>query len=441
MIHSTKSARFHYLDHARGFVILLVVLQHAVNAYGLRLGYGSSFVPEVDRSVFFDAIYMLTDGFIMQALFFVSGMFVLPSLQRRGWFSFSWEKTVRLIIPFFLGIIFIIPLQSYIKYNLSQAADVNYFYYWFNVYLFNFSAVSVDPSLSGVGYWLEYISQGFAANGWQSGGYWFLGILTVFTFAAGLVYSILPSVVRWFGSLAAWMVRRPILGYMLFGGVTALMISVSDIIWGTPYAVTLGSSLLWMRANMFLSFIFYFFLGLSVRHAGVLVNAEVLQKMSDHWQKWVILTVILAALYAGYIVIYMYDGAFTDELVIHFYYNGRWNIDAWISAWPLIEDLAPGILIRTILHGFLCAAQTITLIVVLYRFTNDDLPLWTSLAACSYGIYYFHELIVVWVQYCMMGSGLPLLLKAVIAFVLSLGLAWVLTDKVLRRLPLTRRVF
>lgn len=441
MIHSTKAARFHYLDHARGFIILLVVLQHAINPYGLRLGWKSSFALDVDRSIAFDAIYMLTDGFIMQALFFISGMFLLPSLQRRGWLSFSWEKIVRLVIPFFFAVIFVVPLEAYAKYLLLDNVDQGFLHYWVNVYAFNFSNASVDPTLSGVAYWFEYLSQGFAANHLQSGGFWFIGVLAVFSFVAAFLHTIFPFVVRALGGLVSWMVRRPILGYLLFAGLSALMISVGDIMWGTTYSITLGTSLLWVRGNMFWTFIFYFALGVGVRHAAVLTNEDVLQKMNDHWQKWVLLTIVLSVLYMGYIVIYMYDGAFTNELAIHFYYKGRWNIETWISAWPLLEDLAPGILVRTILHGFLCAAQTITVIVVLYRFTNSDIPFWTSLAAFSYGIYYLHEPIVVWAQYFLVGSGLPALIKATVAFIIGMGLSWVLTDKVLRKLPLTRRVF
>jgi len=441
MIHSTKAARFHYLDHARGFIILLVVMQHAINAYGQRFGHSSSFAPDVERSLYCDALYMLTDGFIMQALFFISGMFVLPSLQRRGWLSFSWGKTVRLIIPFFLGSLLIIPLHSFIKYSLASAEEVSYLDYWFNVYLFNFSYVEIDPGLTGFRYWLDYLFQGFAAGRRQSGGYWFIGVLTIFTFVAALVATLLPFVIRLLGDFVSWMVRRPILGYLSFAGITALLISISDIVWGTTNSVDLGTSLLWMRANMFMSFIFYFCLGLGVRASGILTQENMLEKMGAHWHRWVVLTVVLSVLYAGYIVLYMNDGAFSNKTVFNFNHKGVWNLEAWISGWPLLHDVVPGLLVRTMLHGFLCTAQTITVIVVLYRFTNNELPFWTSLATCSYGIYYFHELIVVWVQYIMHGSALHISFKVIISFTISLGLSWLITYKVLRRLPLTRRVF
>ncbi|MEN8236573.1 MAG: acyltransferase family protein [Pseudomonadota bacterium] len=408
MIHSTKAARFHYLDHARGFVILLVVLQHAIQTYAQMWGGNWYFVPtEMDRSHAFDAIFFFTDGFIMQALFFISGMFVLPSLQKRGWLSFTWEKIVRLVFPFVFGVIFLVAPLSYAKYSLGNPG-IGYFDYWFNI---------------------------FFQQRLQAAGYWFLGYLVMFTFTAAIFYSVFPFVIRLLGALAAWMVRRPILGYLVFAGLSALMIGISDLIWGTPWWLGFGK-LFYARANMLATYIFYFALGVGVRYAGVLSNKEVLQKMSVHWSKWVVLTAVLAVLYLSYCIFWMYDGAFSDEIVYHFAGGGT-----WVDVWPLMLDLGPGLLIRTTLHGFLCAAQSITLIVVLYRFTNKDIPFWTSLAACSYGIYFFHEPFVVWTQYYMLGSVLPAVIKACIAFIVGLGLSWLLTDKVLRKLPVTRRVF
>ena len=177
-------------------------------------------------------------------------------------------------------------------------------------------------------------------------------------------------------------------------------------------------------------------LGVGAQYSGILKDQQVLEKLSQNWVIWAIISVGLAVAYSGYSVNYAFEGAYSDEIRYYFYEGGTWG-----NAWPVIFSEAPMVLIRTTLHGFLCAAITITMIAVLYRFTNDSPPVWESLAACSYGIYFFHEPFVVWTQYILLDSTLPALFKLLVAFGIGLGASWLLTAKVLRKLPVTKRVF
>lgn len=424
MSQSTKTSRLNYIDHARGLVIALVVLQHAVQIYASQWGGRLYFVaaPDQDRSRIYDVLFMWTDGFIMQALFFIAGLFVLPSLYHRGWLNFIKAKLVRLGIPMVFGIIFLTAPLRYLKYEENEEPGIGYFDYWFNIFL--------EP---------ENIT---------AAGYWFIGVLLVFTFIAAFIDTILPFIKNWLGHLSQWLCRHPVIGYLIVGGIAAVLIGVSDIIWGTYWWINMGKPFnlspnsfwhylftpLSARANMFCSYIFFFILGIGFSRTNLFSNKEFMDKVSRSLFAWVILLILLTIAYGWYNQAYLETGAFSNEVPIHFYRGGTWG-----DAWPLIASVAPGILIRTTIHGFLCTAQIITLILFLYRYTNYNTGLWWSLGICSYGIYLFHEPIVVYAAYFLFDFGLPSWLSVLINFAIGLSISWGLTY-FLKRTPVIKKI-
>jgi uncharacterized membrane protein YcfT len=79
------------LDHLRGFVIALVVLHHSVLAYCRyahfdRQHYLLSTAPVVDSERWpgFDLLVLVNDSFFMPLMFLLAGLFVWPSLRRKG---------------------------------------------------------------------------------------------------------------------------------------------------------------------------------------------------------------------------------------------------------------------------------------------------------------------------------------------------------------------
>src|SRR3981081_1273655 len=66
------------LDRARTFLTLVVLLHHAVIPY--------TYYGHTDPKEFFgfDMIVLATDSFFMAMFFFLSGLFVWPSIARKG---------------------------------------------------------------------------------------------------------------------------------------------------------------------------------------------------------------------------------------------------------------------------------------------------------------------------------------------------------------------
>jgi peptidoglycan/LPS O-acetylase OafA/YrhL len=129
-----RTERIPAFDYLRSFGVLLVLLHHAALAY-VTFGYlnpedpTATFSPIVDSAKWagFDLVVLLNDTFFMPLLFFVSGLFVWQSLERKGAARFLLGRLTRLGIPFLIGVVVLIPVAFYatvleieLVYGLSQ---------------------------------------------------------------------------------------------------------------------------------------------------------------------------------------------------------------------------------------------------------------------------------------------------------------------------------
>src|SRR5438270_9252962 len=159
------------LDNLRSFVILLVLSFHSVLAYLQFLPaapypfdsppYQWRAIPIIDshRWLGFDLYCAWQDVFLMSLFFFLSGLFVWPSLNRKGAANFLNGRLLRLGLPFALVVAILMPATLYPSY-LQTASD---------------------PGLAA--YWRHWLALPF----WPCGPMWFLWLLLAADFvAAGL---------------------------------------------------------------------------------------------------------------------------------------------------------------------------------------------------------------------------------------------------------------
>ena len=111
-----KSARDVSLDYLRATLTLMVVAHHSSLAYTDfahidSQNYLASTAPVVDeaRWLFLDYAENFNDVFFMSLMFFMSGLFVLPSLRRSGAAAFLRHRFVRLGLPFAVGVTVLMP--------------------------------------------------------------------------------------------------------------------------------------------------------------------------------------------------------------------------------------------------------------------------------------------------------------------------------------------
>src|SRR5215831_3625855 len=151
------------IGYLRAAMIVGVVAVHSVLAYcsfapqqipfGTRSGLWRAY-PIVDsqRWAGFDPIVGFTDSFGMSLLFFLSGLFVWNSLQRKGIARFGRDRATRLGLPFAVAVAFLAPAAYYPTYL----------------------ATAGGPSLK------TFLRQWFSLGEWPAGPAWFIWVLLVF---------------------------------------------------------------------------------------------------------------------------------------------------------------------------------------------------------------------------------------------------------------------
>jgi glucans biosynthesis protein C len=158
------------MDYLRSFVIVLVVMLHAMQAYVSFVSYNPddyahSMVPVADPNRFplLDPFFFYIYSFMMPLLFLVSGLFVVSGLERRGFGGFLAARLQRLGPPFLAFAIVLGPLAFWPAYLAS-------------------TTTSPTP------YWIRCFTQ----DGWPVGPGWFLWVLFVFDVVVALVYRFAP---------------------------------------------------------------------------------------------------------------------------------------------------------------------------------------------------------------------------------------------------------
>jgi fucose 4-O-acetylase-like acetyltransferase len=131
--YTTKGKRLYFLDNLRTFIIFLVILYHAGGVYE-PTGFWASFwiVDDPSTNELAGLPLLIIDMFVMPALFFISGYFVLPSLKKKSGWEFLKAKFKRLIVPWIIVVLIFIPLYKVIflySRNLPQEAWTTYFHF------------------------------------------------------------------------------------------------------------------------------------------------------------------------------------------------------------------------------------------------------------------------------------------------------------------------
>ena len=395
-----------FIDYIRGFMILLVVLDHAMHAYSPHYK-KFWYLQDIGGETFFDVWHMHNDAIMMPMLFFLAGLFVLPSLKSRGLKSFIKQKAVHLGIPFALGVLVFVPPQTFVKYLLKT-----------------------DISMSFMTYYTDVFLQGEM----QASGFWFLYYLVVLTTIAVAIYYVAPIILKACASFAQRLVEKPLRGLLVVSGIAAVILTLSDIIWSPFYWIGF-QKIFYVRGSRFLAKAFFFFLGIGLSMSEILKNTKFLETLSKHAFPLVMWTLVVGAAYVVFTLTYYHLGAYDMSIYRHLALGGTWG-----EAFNMLKDLDPKVLVRTTLLGFFMTSMIVTYCAVFHRFLNTSKTLWLSLAACSYGIFIIHEPMVVWMHYGMLDNDWSDYLKFLISGGGALALSWAITQYILLPIPFIRKI-
>jgi len=418
-----KKNRFIYIDHARAFLFLIMIIDHALHAYAQNWGY-FWFFRDYERSPLYDYLYLFNQAIIMPGLFFIMGLFVLPSFQRRGFKSFVKEKCIRLGLPFMICIPLTVPLLSFPRHETYEAPGTSY---------------------------LSFLTEIFFTQRLQAGPLWVMQAMFFYSIALIFIYTLTPFFFKMIQSFLSWIRKNPLSGILAFIFISFLLLVLCDLRWGAPWWISLfgflkregwdiwneGVRLFSVQASRFLMVFWYALTGAAIMELGWLKDEAFMKNFSRKIGVWISGTLIFGILYPYFSMSYFHEGAY-HEVIKDFLNNGG----SWYDLPRLLLNESLLVIGRNALLASLTIFQLLTIIALFYRYRTQTAqnPFWNKLAAGSYAIFLTHEVFVVWMQYALIDTSWPPFLKFLLTFSVAFGASWLLTHHILLRVKIVRRV-
>jgi hypothetical protein len=368
-VHAAPKARSRNvtIDRARSFLTLVVLLHHAVIPY--------TYFGHTDAKSWagFDLLILATDSFFMATFFFLSGLFVWPSLARKTPAAHLYDRLLRLGLPFVIAAFTMMPI-AYYAIELRQNPGVSFPAFWWKT-------ITVGP--------------------WPGGPFWFIWVLLAFDLVASQLYRVSPRLLDPINRLSVQAFERPARFFLFMLAVTAIIYIPARMYFGPGRWFTFGP--FDVQAGRVLFYASYFFIGAAIGSAnfgrGLLSTEGRLAKSSGLWA-----LVALVPYCLMWVLIYIKREILGNPV--------------WLPDW---YEASYGL--------FFAAFSAATLFAILGFFLGSKRPwmLLDRMQGDAYGIFLVHYPIVLWLQYWLYDYNLPAIVKAAIAFVLTVVLSWAVT--------------
>lgn len=417
------------LGTLRGVVTLLVLAHHALLAYHpyappagpalTAMPFWRAF-PVVDAERWSAATWITgwNDTFFMALMFLLAGLFVWPSLRRKGAAAYARDRLLRLGLPFAVFALALAPL-AYAPSYLQSAAVAH-----------------SDASWSG--FWAQWT----ALAPWPTGPAWFLSLLLVFDAVALALYGArravsgtpvanaasatsatsAPSAPGALGRAAAFVRRTPaafFVGLLALAVVTYLPMAER---YGTMRWTSVGP--LTFQTSRVLLYAAFFFAGVALGARGLLGTALVPGgALARRFWLWIALGAL--AFWA--------------------------STQAAIAAFAKMGLSAAANRLAALAFAAACVSISVAMLALALRLGRararaeeaclDGIHarLTASLRRCAYGMFLLHYPISSWLQYRLLDVGWSGPAKACVAVAGTVALSW-LGAAALCRVPLVRRV-
>ncbi|MFP9098268.1 acyltransferase family protein [Flavobacterium sp. RHBU_24] len=361
-----------WIDYLRTVITVLVVAHHAAMAYTTFAFFdtevyirSTSPVVDANRWIGLDVFMAFNDTFFMALMFFISGLFVFPALQKKGASAFTKERLLRLGLPFMVAVTFIIPFAYTPSYYISHNQ-------------FNF---------------FDFVSDYLFVQQWPVGPPWFIWVLLVFNCIAALIPMHIYSAIGEKITRAAKL--KPIQFFVVLFFIVLLSYAPVSIVLG-HYAWT-GFGPFDFQVNRFLFYFTFFMVGVVLgctKWGNYFFKGKMLLGLP--WSGWALKSLCAFVLF----MLYTYCGI-----------GVKWH--------GIIQSMVFSLLfvLCSICISFACLA--------LFRaYLKKSNPAMDSLCKNAYGIYLLHYIPVSWLQFALLDTTLPVVLKFLIIFIVSLCSSW-----------------
>ena len=382
---ATVTGRIVAFDRARTFITLLVVIHHSVVNF-THFGNGDRM-----RWLGFDLVVLFNDSFFMAFMFLISGLFVHDSLTRNGaadsCAAAPGDWGYRLLVSIFV----LIPIAyyaSFLRYHMPGTTDFNYFHYWGRM-------ITTGP--------------------WPSGQSWFLWVLLVFDVIAAAIWITAPKILSAFGRLIDALRSRPTMAFAAFVVVSVVSYLPMHLWFGDGAWFEPGHYPFPIQTSRILLYPAYFFTGVGIGvislRAGILAEDG---EVAKRWATWL----TFAVLFFGLIL-----------LLVFAHHNWIENVASPALWWRAAYGTA---------FAIFSAVMAFTVLATSLRLSRASLWLLDAMQPSAYGIFLFHYMFIIWLQYFVYDPAWPAGVKAAIVFAVTLGGSWLLTV-LLRKIPLVAR--
>jgi hypothetical protein len=374
-------ARNAALDRARTFLTLVVLLHHAVIPY-THFGH-----TDPKSWIGFDMIVLATDSFFMAMFFFLSGLFVWPSLKRKGPLNHLNDRLLRLGLPFVICALTVIPI-AYYAISLRQHPELSFTAFWWKT-------ITVGP--------------------WPSGPVWFLWVLFGFDLIASALFLLSPNLLDPINRLSQDGFTQPAKFFAVLLAVTAGFYIPGLVHFGPgswfaygPFAVQHGRVLLYTT---------YFFFGAGIGALGNLDNGVIGTESRLAKSSWGWIATALVPYCLMWVLIYI-----KREIL-----GNPPELPTWYEA-------TYGLFFATFSVSIMFA-----ILAYFLRFKRSGWSILDPMQPDAFGMFLVHYPITLWLQYWLFDYDLPAIAKAMIVFLLTVILSWGATE-LLRKIPGAKHV-
>lgn len=387
MVVPKAKARIAFMDNLRYLMVVLVLLYHSVAAYAVLASYWAV----RDNTTFsIDIVRQLLDVFMMPILYFAAGYFGIMSLEKKGPLEFVEDKVRRLLVPWALAVLVILPLMLYGQPTQTVHPFWTYWLYYlgsFEIRL-RFTEAVAGPAMQAV--------------------YWFISLLFAFFLALAIGYALVR---RWRSMPILPAARRhpsgrsanstlALVGLLTSVAYFALLLLVPDSSWLMLHIP------LEFQVTRLVPYAGYFAFGVYAYLQGWFSDG----KPIEHWGWWGTVSVVLGVLYL-------------------------------IVGQPIFADttgMASFGIAHLMLYALLRSFLLLSLLVVLgsfgVRYWNRASRLDAQLAGASYNMYLVHLFPIIGFQEMMREwTGGPVAVKAGIVFLGTLAVSYAISRWVLAR--------
>jgi hypothetical protein len=382
------------LDRARTFITLLVLANHSVVGY-TQFGrfypnhYLWSTAPIVDtqRWIGFNVLTLFNDAFFMSLMFLLSGLFVWPSLKRKGIAHFLRDRALRLGLPFLAALFILMPIAYYASFRLTG---------------------------SKLGFF-EFYTANFQQGIWFDGPGWFIWFLLLLDLIAIPVFLYAPGLIDAINRLSLKSRERPVLFASAL--IAAAIIAYVPMLFYFGAVRWFNVGPFQVQASRVVLYGVFFFAGMGI--GAVRIDEGLLARTGEMARRWA-LWVFAAACAFGVLT-----------FLINF---RRMRLSNLPGAPPFWWQSSYGVI-----YAVACALICLAILALFLRFGQGEKSIFDPLRDDAYGIYVVHYIPCLWLQYALLSTTMPAIAKALIVFVGTVAISWGVTAA-LRKIPGVTRV-